>query len=83
MRTRTFSCSSRILQLENDDAVVGDTGDLADHATTGDDLVTLAELREHRLRLALALHLRADQQEIENPEDHQHHHHRLQRLHGL
>ena len=57
-RTRTFSWSS-----SDQDVVVRDAGDLADHAAAGDDLVALSELGEHRLVLLLTLHLRADQDE--------------------
>src|SRR5690606_19909860 len=59
-----------LLQLEDENRVaLVDAGDLADHATTRDDFIALAQLAEHRLMLALALHLGADHQEVENPED--------------
>src|SRR6185503_2693989 len=70
-----------LLQLENDDAIVADAGDLADHAAAGDDLISLAELLQHRLVLLLLPHLRTDQDEVEDSAHHEHHYARLHRLH--
>src|SRR5262249_29890326 len=36
-----------LLELEHQDAVIGHAGDLADQAAAGDDLIALAQLRQH------------------------------------
>src|SRR5689334_18380853 len=78
IRTRDAN-ADLLLELDDEHAVVGNAGDLADQAAACDDLVALAQLAEHRLMVLLSLHLRTDQDEVEDSEHHEHH---QDRLHG-
>ena len=48
----------------------------------GNRPINMKLMKKHRLVLALLLHLRTDQDEVEDSKHHQHHHDRLHSLHG-